>query len=64
MIQEIRSVVFRAIRSPKGEGVPPIRWAKDFLLFVNDMTGKPLSPSEPSDLMTKRNPSYTRLPPH
>jgi glutaredoxin len=46
MLTEIRSLTFRALTSRQGNWVPPVRWTKDVLLFLNDMAGKPLATRE------------------
>jgi glutaredoxin len=42
----LRSRAFGTLRSSFGNLIPPIRWTKDILLFVNEMAGKPLAPAE------------------
>jgi glutaredoxin len=46
LLDGIRAKAFTALRSSVGNGLPPVRWTKDILLFVNEMAGKPLAPEE------------------
>ncbi len=46
MLDGLRGKAFGALRSTFGNAVPPVRWTKDVLLFMNEMAGKPLAPTE------------------
>ena len=46
MLDGLRGRAFGALRSTFGNAVPPVRWTKDLILFMNEMAGKPLAPAE------------------
>ncbi len=46
MLKSLRARAHRALRSSIGDKLPPVRWTKDLLLFVNEMVGSPLSSGE------------------
>jgi hypothetical protein len=46
MLERIRSTIYVALRSPVGNGLLPVRLAKGAALYVNDVVGRPLAPSE------------------
>jgi glutaredoxin len=46
MLDGLRGKAFGALRSTFGNKVPPVRWTKDLLLFVNEMAGKPLASAD------------------
>lgn len=56
MINEIRSRALDLIKSPLGNGLRPVRWAKEALLLVNDLAGRPLRSLEPDAAESVRAP--------
>lgn len=58
MLDGLRGKAFGALRSTFGNALPPVRWTKDLLLFVNEMAGKPLAPAD--ELSERRNREQTR----
>ena len=44
MLDGFRSAAYKALRSHFGNQIPPVRWAKDLALYLNEMAGKPLAP--------------------
>jgi len=57
MIDEIRSRALDVIKSPLGNGFRPVRWAKEALLLVNDLAGRPLRSREPDAAESRRVPA-------
>jgi glutaredoxin-related protein len=49
MIDQLKSRLLDGIKSPFGNHLPPVRWAKEALLLVNDLAGRPLRPSAQAD---------------
>ena len=43
MLDSVRDFAYQALRSSRGNILPPVRWAKDLVLFMNEMAGKPLA---------------------
>ena len=43
MLDNVRDFAYQALRSTKGNVILPVRWAKDLVLFMNEMAGKPLA---------------------
>lgn len=46
MVRRANDLLYRALRSRLGDFLPPVRWTKDLVLFVNEMLGRPLSPAD------------------
>lgn len=46
MWETIRAKAYEALRSTSGNRMPPIRWTRGVLTFVNDMLGRPLAPED------------------
>lgn len=46
MLDQIRAKGYEALRSARGNALPPMRWTRGVLSFLNDMLGRPLAPAD------------------
>jgi glutaredoxin 3 len=54
MLDTVRDIAYQALRSSRGNVLPPVRWAKDLVLFMNEMAGKPLATRDEIALRRER----------
>jgi len=50
MKDALKSRLLDGLKSPVGNRLAPVRWAKEALLFANDLAGRPLRPLDKIDL--------------
>lgn len=46
MLISIRAKAYETLRASSGNRLPPVRWTRDVLAFVNEMLGRPLAPKD------------------